>query len=904
MVLFSNLTSNIYMKNKVLLFSHFFILVFLIHFFSSADAQNRNELNSGWKCIRASSLDAGGTEISRRSFPTEAWLPATVPGTVLTTLLNNHLVKDPFYGMNNELIPDIYDSGNQYYTYWFINDFEEERPSGEEEIWMHLRGVNYRCNVFLNGEKLNEAPHQGMFLRQTYRVTDFLAMEGKNRLAVIVYPPDPPGNPNGGQGGDGVIGRSVTHQYVAGWDWIQPVRDRNTGIWDKVWIERTGSINIKNPHVVTLVPGMRSPGNKEEEPAIIKVSAELENPTGEDVTGTLKYRLADQTHSLEVIIPGNSTFTVHFPDFTLIEPRLWWPNGYGPQNLYDLSLEFTTTENILADRENLRIGIRQINAEWNPFTRSMEIHVNGQKVFIKGGNWIISDAMLRFSPERYDAEIRFHRDMNLNMIRIWGGAIMERPEFYHACDKYGILVWQDFGMSGDCNGRWLDPRKKEDQWERRKYPDDHELFIHTAIDQVKMIRNHPALALWCGGNEIGPPEDIVTVLKDTLRSELDGTRLFIESSTSGEMYYNFKGGVGDGPYGIQDQAVFWEDRSFPFNPELGSIGTGDYQSLIRFIPDTSMIVPGHYQSGEQDDNRRWRNIEPVWRYHKYLGYSDFIEKYGNPTNVKDFAKIAQLVNYDQYRALVEGFSSHMWEWYTGFLIWKTQNPWTSLRGQMYDCYLDPNGGLYGLHHGSEPLHIMFNPVTQTIMVVNNTFQFYRDVMVVVHTYDQDGNITRLYQQLHDIEPVTVKNCQAIGRGLNALKAKKGIFLSMKLLKSENEILAENLYWLPDSTGNYPFLREIPGTTIQAHAVRNGNQRIDLELNNGKDSPLAFFMRISLIDRETKERVLPVFYSDNYLSLEPGRTKKISLEYPAGVDLSNKTVHLEGWNVEELEIVIR
>ena len=162
-----------------------------------------------------------------------------------------------------------------------------------------------------------------------------------------------------------------------------------------------------------------------------------------------------------------------------------------------------------SDEENLNFGIREITTDWNPFTRSRQIYVNGQKIFIKGGNWIISDALLRFSPQRYDAEIRMHRDMNLNNLRIWGGAITERPEFYNACDKYGLLVMQDFWISGDCNGHWFDPKKKEDQWTRRKYPDDHDLFLRSAVDQVKMIRNHASLAFWCGGNELSPPEDIL-----------------------------------------------------------------------------------------------------------------------------------------------------------------------------------------------------------------------------------------------------------------------------------------------------------------------------------------------------------------------------------------------------------
>ena len=171
---------------------------------------------------------------------------------MLTTLVNNHLEPDPFYGLNNEKIPDIYTTGRAFYTYWFVKDIPEPAPVAGRQVWLHFRGVNYGCEVWLNGHRLNTTTHYGMYLRQTYNITAFLSPKGQNRLAVLVYPPDPVGNPNDGQGGDGTIARNVTHQYVAGWDWIQPVRDRNTGIWDKVTIERTGTVNIKDPHIITV----------------------------------------------------------------------------------------------------------------------------------------------------------------------------------------------------------------------------------------------------------------------------------------------------------------------------------------------------------------------------------------------------------------------------------------------------------------------------------------------------------------------------------------------------------------------------------------------------------------------------------------------------------------------------
>jgi len=868
-----------------------FCFICLLLLCSNVQAQDQYELNSGWQCASISAVTEKGETISNPAHTLTGWQPATVPGTVLTTLLNNRQVPDPFYGMNNEKIPDIYHTGNDHYTYWFVKDFTEQRPQNGRQVWLHFRGVNYGCDIYLNGQRVNTTTHYGMFLRQTYNITGLLAKDGRNRLAVIVYPAATPGNPNGGQGGDGTIAKSVAHQYTAGWDWIQPVRDRNTGIWDKVTIERTGPVNLKNPHVITRVPGTRLPGGPQA-PAIVQVSAELENASGKSVTGTLQYLLDGHTVSKKVTLPPHATTEVQLPDYTLQQPRLWWPAGYGPQNLYPLQLQFTAAGNALSDQETVQVGVREVQTPWNEFTRSRQVMVNGQKIFIKGGNWIISDAMLRFSKERYDAEVRFHRDMNLNLIRIWGGALTERPEFYEACDKYGLLVFQDFWFSGDCNGRWVDPMKKDDQWTRRQYPDDHGLVLRSIRDQVKMIRNYPSLAFWCGGNEITPPEDIIIPIKDSILPVLDGTRYFFDYSNSDSMSFNFLGGNGDGPYGIQDVETFWAHRTFPFNSEIGSVGVGDYASLERFIPRENMIAPQY--PGE---------VDSVWKYHKYIGYDGHIDRYGKAKDARDFANKAQLVNYNQYRGLMEGFSAHMWEWYTGVIIWKTQNPWTAMRGQMYDYYLDPNACLYGLRNGSAPLHIMYNPVDGMVMVANNTFTARRSMMMEVGLYNMDGHYKRLTQVFTDIGPTIVKKYLSVKRAVDEARKEQGAFLRLRLLDEHKQVITENFYWLPDASGNYSGLQQMAAAKVQATAQRITKDSITVTLRNPANGPVAFFNRIAVVDAQTKQRVLPAFYSDNYISVMPGEERTVTVSYtPAGDN--NTAIELYGWNVKEEYIAVQ
>lgn len=878
-------------------YSYIFILLFLFCV-SFVSAQNRYELNSGWKCKSVEEEKATGEVISTSSYSLSAWKNAVVPGTVLTTMLANKEIPDPFYGMNNEKIPDIYKTGLAHYTYWFVKNFREEYPQKGNQVWLTFRGINYSCKIYLNGQLVNKEPYEGMYLRKTFNITNLLSKNGDNRMAVIVYPPDPVGNPNGGQGGDGVIARNVSHQYVAGWDWIRPIRDRNTGIWDKVYIEKTGSTNISDPHVVTLVPGKRTPEGIQKD-ALIKVSADIENTSEKALSGVLKFSFEGNVISKAVTIEPNTKMHVCLPDYSLKNPRLWWPVGYGKQNLYKSELTFEEPNKSISDRESLRFGVRQIETVQNETTKSSEVQVNGQKIFIKGGNWIISDAMLRFTPERYDAEIRFHRDMNLNLLRIWGGALVERPEFYDACDKYGILVFQDFWMSGDCNGRWLDPLKKEDQTTRRKYPDNHNLFLGSAADMIKMVRNHPSLAIWCGGNEITPPEDILTVLRDTLLPSLDGTRTFFEYSNSAKMSQNTIGGNGDGPYSIQPLNVFWNQRTFPFNSEVGSVGVGDYESLKRFIPEKNMVLPVYHPNETPNET-----ADSVWTYHNYtgVGYEGFIEPYGKASDIHDFCMKAQLVNYDQYRGLIEGFSSHMWDWYTGVIIWKTQNPWTAMRGQMYDYYLDPNACLYGLRTGSEKLHAMCNPTDGTIMLVNNDFKPCMNLILSVKWFDIDGKSSVISQEPVSIEATCKKKLFSIKKDLDALKKERGGFLQLQLRNESKSVISDNLYWFPDGTAKYSGLSEMKKVRLQVSAKTTKAGSVELTLTNPAGNPVAFFNRVSVVEKKTGERLLPAFYSDNYCSVVPGGQKKILIEYPVNSQ-SKPAITVSGWNVPEQEILL-
>jgi len=864
-------------------------LALLLFVFHSSYAQDSYELNADWKCRQVSQVNVPGEEISKTTYSVSEWMPAVVPGTVLTTLLTNKQIPDPYYGTNNERIPDIYKTGPDYYTYWFVTDFKE-KPENGKQTWLNFRGVNYSCDVFLNEHKLNEKPQVGMFLRYKYNITKFLAKNGRNRLAVIVHPPIPVGQANGGQGGDGMIAHSVTNQYVLGWDWVCPVKDRNTGIWDKVSIKNTGVVNINDPQVITVVPGKRNVEGVQDA-VVIKVSAMLENASADTVHGVLQYNLEGNDIKEEVSLLPYEKKIVLLPELNLSNPELWWPNGHGAQPLYTINLQILSN-NKVSDEYPVTFGVREIKTKWNDSTQSREVLINGQPIFVKGGNWIVSDAMLRLSKERYDAEVRMQRDMNLNFLRVWGGGITERPEFYDACDKYGLLVMQDFWVSGDCNGKWDDSLKAEDILARRNYPDDHHLFLASCRDQIKMLRNHPSLAIWSGGNETTPPDDILDSLFD-ITADIDESRYFLPYSNDDSICLN----GWDGPYNVQHVKSFWADRNFAFNSEVGSVGIGDIESLEKYIPKENLIMP------EYDLKTGKSKIDSVWQYHDYLGYDSSIASYGKPKGLKDFLLKAQLVNYNQYRAIAEGFSAHMWDWYTGVFIWKTQTCWPTLRGQMYDYYLDPNAGLYGLKKGNEPLHVMFDPVDSSIVIANNKFDDQRDLKLSVSCYDTNGKIIMAGESFAAVKASSAKKSLTIAKPLKQLGKMGLVFLSLKLSDASEHTISMNFYWMADSNDAYPLLSKLSAARVEADARFISKDSVAVTLINDPGNTVAFFNRLSLVNLKDGQRILPVYYSDNYISILPGERQTIILEYKPKKKIT-PAIHIEGWNVPEQTIKIQ
>jgi hypothetical protein len=237
------------------------------------------------------------------------------------------------------------------------------------------------------------------------------------------------------------------------------------------------------------------------------------------------------------------------------------------------------------------------------------------------------------------------------------------------------------------------------------------------------------------------------------------------------------------------------------------------------------------------------------------------------------------------------------------IIWKTQNPWTALRGQMYDYYLDPNACLYGTRKGAESLHIMYNPLDGMVTGVNNTFNYERDMMLEVRTFDRLGHDSVLTKVFVEIGPASIQKYLSVKPMVDQLRKKEGVFLSLRLVKAGGQIVSDNFYWLPNEDGKYNGLAQLPSAGLHCSAKRIKPGVISVTLKNPADGAVAFFNRVSLVNAQ-HERILPVFYDDNYISVLPGETKTIEISGENVVKEGKAQVEVYGHNVQRQYIEIQ
>jgi Exo-beta-D-glucosaminidase Ig-fold domain/Glycosyl hydrolases family 2/Concanavalin A-like lectin/glucanases superfamily/Glycosyl hydrolases family 2, sugar binding domain/Glycosyl hydrolases family 2, TIM barrel domain len=903
----------------------------------------------GWNLREAPKVDADGTQVSAVDYRAAGWMRATVPGTVLTTMVDDGVYPDPDFGLNNLAIPESLNKQD----YWYRNEFNAPAAATTGDVRhveLTFQGINYRATVWLNGTQLGEI--KGAFNRGTFDVTSALKL-GKNVLAVRISPPPHPGIPHeqsilGGPGENGgaMVLDGPTFMATEGWDWIPAIRDRDSGIWQPVTLKVTKSLKLGDTQVVTSFP------DHDTSHASVEIEVPVTNLSNKPLEASIDASIEQvAVHKSVTVQPGESIVKLtpaEFAQLNLQHPRLWWPNGYGSPELYHLKLTLKDQSGV-SDSKDVRFGVREISyelslldktghlrrvefsptaarggaepvvdvshqgmreipsadaaalnlpeeeweryrthvasiaggAENSPALRAISntgpapylvVKVNGVRIAARGGNWGMDDARKRVSRARLEPYFRLNRDANLNIIRNWVGQSTEEV-FYDLADEYGMLVWNDFWMSTqNYNIEAEDPA----------------LFLANASDTIKHFRNHPSILLWCGRNE-GVPQPIINRGLDELVRTLDGTRYYSPSSNEVNLQ-------ASGPYSYKNPALYFSLLNRGFSVETGTPSMSTLESFQSTIAKEDQWPIGDawayhdwHQSGNGDTGTFMAEIQ---------------SEFGAPTGLEDFERKAQMLNYVNHRAIFEGMNAHLWTPNSGRMLWMTQPAWPSTMWQILSSDYDTQASFYGTKKACEPIHVQLNLATHAVDVINTTATALSGLTVNAKVYSL-ANVL-LFQGKEQKDAAADSVTGSLKLDLSPFLAQGMVIVKLELVDATGKTISQNLYWLGAEPSSYRELTRLAAMPLKMTASANaagGDVKIKVELTNS-GTVVSLENKLTLISSRDKSRILPAYYSDNYISLLPGETRSIEVEYPASATKDGAEIALRGWNVVPQTISVK
>jgi len=698
----------------------------------------------GWSLKRADGTESGAL-ISTEGFKPEGWLPAVVPGTVLYSYIAAGAVPDPTYSDNNQQVSESFFNSD----FWYRGVLKASPRKGERTL-LEFDGINWKAQVWMNGKEVGTI--EGAFRKATFDVTDIA--ETENVVAVRIVK-----NANYGAVKEktalspdfngGLLGAdNPTFHASVGWDWIPTVRGRECGIWNDVRIVQSDPWLLGAPKISSKV---HSDGTSD-----ISASVFVKNLSDKDLIGTLQGSIGGISFERPLTVKANESIECGFtpedtPALKGANLALWWPNGMGEPTLHDAQFRFSSDGNE-GRALSFKAGIREFT--YADVDTDLKMFINGHRFTPKGGNWGFSESNLRYGSEEYDKAVALHKEMNLNMIRNWVGQIGDM-EFYDACDRNGIVVWQDFWLANPADG---------------PDPDDGRMFIDNARDYLGRIRSHACIGLYCGRNEGYPPASLNAEIVKAV-SDLHGDIVYIPSSAD-------DGVSGHGPYWAVSPEEYFTRGFKKFHSEMGRPAVMDHKDLLKTF---SGSIP-------------WP-VEDLWGQHDFTRggaqrngtYIGLVRNAFGPKaleSAESFAKYSQWINYEGYKAMYE--SNNVLR--KGLLIWMSHCCWPSMSWQTYDYWFDRNGAFYGTLKACEPVHIQFNPVTRQVQVVNTGLGLSAKLYASATFTSPDGKVMEMGEYCSAPEDSTtdIIDCKSVHDGQYILRLE---------LKSETgELISSNVYF--------------------------------------------------------------------------------------------------------------
>ena len=597
-------------------------------------------------------------------------IPAKVPGSIHMDLLRAGLIEDPYYELNSlkcEWVPQ------RWWMYRTTCVIPEELCG--RRIRLVLRGIDYKAHIFFN--QMPKVEHEGMYTHTTLDVTDYVNFGGDNTVQVVIESaPDEMGQ-------IGYTSQTFTQKARFNYKWDFSTRLINLGLYDSVYFEAVGGATIESSHIRWL-------------DGKVTYAAEV---AGE---GKLQAKLSYCGKTVAES-EGCASCTLEMP---AANPKLWNPNGYGGQPLYELSVELYDKSGTLSDTKTFKVGLRTLSYERcegaNGESLPYVVRVNGKRIYLKGVNITPLDHMYgTVTRERYDKMLTLAKNAGVNLIRVWGGGIIESEDFYELCDCYGIMVWQEFIQSS--SGIDNTPSER---------PEFLRLCAATAETAVREKRNHVSLTFWSGGNELFDPSDKwipatyanknIAMLKE-IANRLDPDRLMLPTSASGPLGNIDASRPEDnhdvhGPWkyaGVEGQYTLYNTSPSQLHSEFGNDGMTNYESLL------TILAPANRKVTTVAENFTWRHHGEWWDTYGYRELPIF----GEIDDLELFVALSQYMQAEGIRYALEANRRRAWH-NCGSIIWQFNEPWPNVScTSVIDYYMRPKFAYWFYRDAFKPFHI-------------------------------------------------------------------------------------------------------------------------------------------------------------------------------------------------------
>ena len=840
----------------------------------------RIELHEYWRLESACKATDAGEKISLPGYDAHGWLVTQVPATVLAAQVNNSLFQDPFFAINLRDIPGTdYPMGKIYgylpmtesspyrCSWWYRTEFIAPF-SAKDTTWLHFNGINYRANIWINGNQIARADETvGAYRTHEFDVSKYLIVGNKNALAVEVFAQ--------GQNDLGI-------DFL---DWAPAPADKNLGLWRNVYLARSGPVALRDLAVTTHF------ADDNLSAADLTVLADVLNNSDSPVRGTLTASFGAAHFKQPMELAAREKKVIHlapdkFQQLHVKNPKVWWPYQYGAPNLQSIRLAFVVNRTE-SDAQSIRFGIREVQSDLND-KGYRQFRINRRNILVRGAGWT-PDLFYREPHSRLQQELAYVRHMNLNTIRLEGK--LGSDDLFDLADEMGILI-----MAGwQCCDFWQ-------QWPKWT-PQDHEIAAASTYSQISRLRSHPSILVWLNGSDESPAEDVEKAFIDILK-ERDWPNPVLSAAADRKSSLTGKTGVKmSGPYDYVP-------------PEYWYLDTEKFGGAFGFNTETSPgpAIPSANDVQRTLAQKSWWPMDEQWSFHAGLGkfaqYNIFTAAmnatYGEAKDLDDYSRKAQLMAYDGERAMFEAYGANKYT-STGVIQWMLNNAWPSFIWHLYDYYLSPGGGYFGTRKANEPLHVQYRYDDRRVSVVNSSLTARRGLRVVGKVVDLSGK-----QQFSREGAVDVR-ADGVVSAFTIPPQTATTFLKLELFDSRGNLISENFYWIPAKLAQLEWdkstyyytpavayadmrdLAQLPQGAVEATARAGTSGEALVRLKN-VGSSVAFFVHLRAAKSGTDEELTPVLWDDNFISLLPGEARVLAVRIPSS-EVTEAEIELDGWNVK-------